>query len=91
MSGAWEFANMTPCNLPQRAASAFTKATESFAGNHLEPVLYIGSQVVAGTNYCIICKSTLVTNPPVAGCQIVYIYEDLDGKCTITRIEDIIR
>lgn len=90
MVGEWSFADMSPCNLPQKVATAFFNAIQGFTGNTLTPVFYVGSQIVSGTNYCIICKSTLSTNPSAGNCVIVYIYEDLNGVSAITKIEDVI-
>lgn len=88
MAGEWQYANMPPCALPQDAATAFSKV--KITGVKYVPVLYVGSQLVAGKNYCIVCSSTSVTNPPEPGCKTLFIYEDLDGNCSITKIEDII-
>ena len=41
--------------LPNDVAKAFSKAVEGFTGSTLEPVAYLGSQVVAGMNYMILC------------------------------------
>ena len=67
------------------------KASESLTGSYYEPIAYIGSQVVAGTNHAILCK----TMPSVSGQEtnsslvLVYVYEDLQGNCEITDTEDI--
>lgn len=88
--GGWNYQEMQACNLPQPVATAFSKAFEGFVGVDYVPVLYVASQVVAGTNYCIICKTTSVTNPPTKGCKVVYIYSDLQGNSHITKINDVI-
>lgn len=56
--GGWNVADMQPCNLPQRVASVFTAVTEILGGTY-EPLLYIGSQIVNGINYCVIAKQTI--------------------------------
>ena len=88
--GGWNYADMPACSLPQDAATAFEKATKGFCGSGFVPVLFVGTQLVSGTNYCIVCKSTLTTNPPIVGCKTLFIYEDLKGNCSITKIDDII-
>ena len=90
MAGEWNYVKASACALPEKAATAFGKATEDFCGSKLTPVLYVGDQLVSGTNYCIICYSELMTNPMVPGYKTVIIYEDLQGNCSITRIEDVI-
>ncbi len=89
--GGWNYQSMPTVNLPEQAATAFSKAVEGIVGVKYEPVLYVASQLVAGFNYCIICKTTTITNPPLEGCKILYIYADLEGNASITRVEDVIR
>ena len=61
MLGGWNINDISPCNLPQRVASAFTGALEGFLGASYEPLLYVGSQVVNGMNYAVIAKETTPT------------------------------
>lgn len=89
--GGWNYQDMPACNLPQQVATAFSKAFEGFVGVEYVPVLYVASQLVSGNNYCIICKTTTIVNPPIPGCKVVYIYADLEGNSHITRIEDVIK
>lgn len=65
------------------------KATEAMTGAVLEPVAYIGSQVVAGTNHAIFCRQTPSIPSSQVNYVIVYIYEDLEGNCEITDFQDI--
>lgn len=64
MVGAWKLADMEAAKLPEKAATAFSEVTNEMVGAGYVPVLYCGEQLVNGTNYMIICKQTLVTNPP---------------------------
>ena len=59
--GGWDISRMKACNLPQKATSAFIGATQDLVGANYQPVLYIGSQVVNGMNYCILALQTLST------------------------------
>ena len=43
--GGWNIADMTPCNLPQKAASAFT-VLDGLVGAGYEPVLYCGTHAL---------------------------------------------
>lgn len=88
--GVWNYQEMKACDLPQPVATAFSKAFEGWVGVSYVPVLYVASQLVAGTNYCIICKTTTIVNPPIPGCKIVFIYADLQGNAHITKINDVI-
>lgn len=59
LMGGWNVADIQPCNLPQRVASAFTAVTENLVGAMYEPLLYIGSQIVNGINYGVIAKQSI--------------------------------
>ena len=62
--GGWDISEMKGVNLPQKAQSAFTAITGGLVGADYEPVLYVGSQIVNGTNYCILAKQTIITATP---------------------------
>jgi hypothetical protein len=67
------------------------KAAEAKGGDLYEPIAYVGSQIVSGTNHAILCK----TMPSASGKDtksslvLVYVYEDLQGNCEITSAEDV--
>ncbi|MBR2675029.1 MAG: hypothetical protein IKE52_06225 [Mogibacterium sp.] len=87
LAGGWETAEVKSfVSLPQNVKAVFDKAVENLAGNELEPMALLGTQVVAGTNYAFLCFSTLQTEDPIAGIQVVTVYEDLDGNAEITNI-----
>lgn len=75
--------------ISREAKDAFDKATRQFTGSDIEPLALLGTQVVAGTRYAFICKSTLTTKEPVSGIQIVTVYADLKGNAEITNISTI--
>ena len=52
--------------------------------------LGIGSQVVAGMNYCQLCKVTAVAPDAKPQYRLVYIYEELNGNAEITGSKTII-
>ena len=64
----------------------FDKAVAELDGVDYVPVAYLASQVVAGTNHCVLCKATPVVPNAKTTYSIVYIYEDLEGKAEITEI-----
>lgn len=68
------------------AKKAFEKATENLTGVDYVPVSLLGTQVVAGTNYCILAKATTVYPGAQAEYVLVYLYEDLDGNAEITGV-----
>ena len=59
--GGWNYEEVKSCALPQKAASAFIAVTSDLVGAEYQPVLYAGSQLVNGTNYCIFALQKAVT------------------------------
>ena len=66
--------------------AVFDKAFQGFAGVNYTPVAVAGCQTVSGTNYCILCESTVVVPNAETTYSFVYLYENLDGSCEITDI-----
>lgn len=62
--------------------------TADLEGASYEPIAYLGSQVVAGTNHQILCKVTLADADATQQFAIVEFYEDLEGKVSITSTVD---
>lgn len=89
MVGSWVYAEST--DITPEIEVVMTKATETVTGEVYEPVVYVGSQLVSGTNHAILCKvmpSTSGLDTP-ASYAVIYIYEDLEGNCSITDTEAI--
>lgn len=59
MVGTWKIEKMQAASLPEIVAAGFAAVTNDLDGASYLPVLYVGEQVVRGTNYMIICKQTL--------------------------------
>ena len=85
LAGGWQVGE----SANQQVMEGFDKAMENFLGASFEPDLLIATQVVAGTNYCFLCKQTTVTAAPVTDWALVYIYIDLEGNATLTRIQNL--
>ena len=75
--------------LPEDAQAAFDKVTEQLDGASYTPVALLSTQVVAGTNYCILCQITPVVPDPVPTWALVYIYADLQGNAEILNIYEL--
>lgn len=58
IAGGWNLKEMSN-KLPEDVEKGFKEVTQHLVGASYEPVLYAGSQVVAGFNYMIICKQIL--------------------------------
>ena len=72
--------------ITDEARAAFEKAMEGFTGVGYEPVALIGTQVVSGTNYCILCEARVVYPDAVPYYALVYVYADLQGGAKILNI-----
>ena len=64
------------------------KALEGLVGVNYVPVAFLGSQVVAGTNYAVLCQATVVYPGAAPSYVILYIYRDLEGNASILNIAD---
>ncbi len=89
MCGGW-----TPSADPvvsEERLALFEKGMETLTGIGYIPLIYLGSQVVAGTNHAFLCQAvtaypgSLQQEPLYA---IVYLYEDLSGNVSILNIAD---
>ncbi|MDO4549504.1 MAG: hypothetical protein Q4D04_15550, partial [Clostridia bacterium] len=90
MVGAWQIReeDWTPEQNPD-ATAAFVKAMEGMLGVEYEMIACLGSQVVQGVNYCVLCRTTVVAPDGETGYVLAYVYEDLTGSAEITDIVDI--
>ena len=91
ISGGWQVnSGSTAMSKNAEANAAFKKATEELEGVSYKPIAVLGSQVVAGMNYAILCKATPVYPDASSEVVIMYIYESLDGNAEITGFQTII-
>lgn len=85
--GGWSVPQDT--KITDEELKIFNKAIEGLTGVGYEPVAYLGSQVVAGTNHCFLCKSTVIYPGATNRYTLVYIYEKFDGTEEILKFEDV--
>ena len=64
----------------------FEKLNGQLAGATLQPIAYLGSQVVAGMNYRFLCKETATVPDAKPIYVIAEIYQDLSGNVTVNQI-----
>ncbi len=86
LSGGW-----TPASDPavtEEIRELFDKAMDGMVGVNYVPVAYLGSQVVAGMNYAILCQATVVYPNAQPEWVVVYLYKDLEGGVSILDIAD---
>ena len=84
--GGWDISELKGCNLPRKAQSAFTGATMDLVGADYTPVLYVGKQLVNGTNYCFIALQTLVTAQPKKRLVKLVIHESLHAEYSLESV-----
>lgn len=75
--------------LTEENRAVFHKALEGLTGVSYELVACLGSQAAAGTNYCFLCRATVVYPGAKSTYKLVYVYADLDGGAEITRVCDL--
>ena len=78
-----------PADIPQEVLDAFSKAVEGLTGCVYEPIALLASQVVAGMNYCLLCRLTVVYPDAQPTYALVYVYQNIEGACELARVEDI--
>lgn len=87
VAGGWSTGDPTVPTDDQIAV--FNKATESMVGVDYEPVLYLGSQIVAGRNHRFLCKAQVVCPDAPQTWAIVEVYEDLEHNAEVTSVVDL--
>ena len=87
--GGWTNVPAEKAPLTEEAQAAFDKAMETLDGAEYTPVALLATQLVAGTNYCILCQVTPVVPDPVPTWALVYIYADLEGNAEIKNVYEL--
>ncbi len=86
--GGWNLKEISS-KLPKDVEKGFKEETEHLVGASYEPVLYVGSQVVAGINYMIICKQTL-SDKDATEHIVKLVINDFNEKWSIVSIDEIL-
>ena len=89
MLGGWNLDEVKGCNLPQKVQSAFTTVTSELVGADYEPVAYLGSQTVNGTNYRILALMRTVTLNAEKRIVKMIIHEELDGTARLLSVSSL--
>ncbi len=84
LPGGW-FQSSSP-KVSKSIKKAFNKALNNLVGVSYTPLAVLSEQVVAGTNYCILCESQVVYPGAPVNYSLVYLYKGLDGSAEITDI-----
>lgn len=81
--GAWTSkAKEKTADVPQTVSDALANND----GIALSPIAILGTQLVAGTNYRILCYGTTATAEPQTNLYVADVYEAVDGTAEITAV-----
>ena len=83
-AGAWKKA-ASPA-LTDDVRRVFAKVADTAIGVRYNPVAFIGTQVVAGTNYAVLCETSLAAPGSQDLYSMVIAHEGTDGSVTVTDV-----
>lgn len=83
MTGGWEATAETA--ITDEVQEVFDKALKNSNDEKYEPIALLSTQVVAGMNYCFLCK----IKDTVPSYAFVYVYEDVQGEASILEVQNI--
>ena len=86
--GGWQIAEESA--ITEERQALLDQALEGLVGVNYVPIAYLGSQVVAGTNHCFLCKATVVYPDAKPTLVLMYLDEDLNGNVEILQIQDLV-
>lgn len=84
--GGWNLDEVKGTALPQKVQTDFTAVTAELVGAEYEPIAYLGSQQVNGTNYRILALQRLVTPNAEKRFVKMIINEELDGSVRLVSV-----
>lgn len=86
-TGAWEITDVSSAKIGKKLKAAFAQAVSEMAGVTYTPVGVLATQLVSGTNYCILCHCAYVSSDDgETGWSLVYMSQSLDGTAEITNV-----
>ncbi len=87
LAGGWAVPESFQITDEQRAA--FEKAVEGMVGADYELLACLGTQVVAGTNYALLCSVRAVSPDAEPWFTVAYVYADLQGGAELLGFRDL--
>ena len=87
--GGWSAYTDNPTEIPAEALDALNAALDSLEGCVYKPIALLGTQVVADTNYCFLCETTVVVPDAQPGYALVYVFDGLEGEHELLRVQEI--
>ena len=87
VGGGWTVYADAEGSIPEDVQASFDAALEGFAGSKLDPIAVLGTQVVAGTNYLILCRSTPMVPTAESKWVLARLYAGVDGTNEIKVVD----
>ena len=87
--GSWSAYTDNPTEIPAEALDALNAALDGLEGCVYKPIALLGTQVVAGTNYCFLCETTVVMPDAQPSYALVYVFDGLEGEHELLRVQEI--
>ena len=87
--GGWSAYTDEPTEIPAEALDALNAALDGLEGCVYKPIALLGTQVVAGTNYCFLCETTVVAPDAQPSYALVYVFDGLEGEHELLRVQEI--
>ena len=89
MTGGWSAYTDDPTEIPAEALDALNAALEELVGCVYKPIALLATQVVAGTNYCFLCETTVVAPDAQPSYALVYFYDGVNGEKEVLKVDEI--
>lgn len=86
LAGGWQVA--PDHTMTDERKAILDKALEGLVGVNYVPIACLGTQVVAGTNYCFLAQGAVVYPDAAPAYMLIYVYEDFSGNAEILNIAD---
>ena len=87
LAGGWEVTR--DCAVPEEAQEVFDQAMPDHDRMRYDAAALLAKQVVAGTNYCFLRRTTVKDSEEQPTYQIVYIWQDPEGNAHVLNVKDI--
>ena len=90
MTGTWNV-NVVTSGMPQKVATAFSALGEQLVGAEYEPIAYLGSQLVNGTNHAVLAKQIITTGRDTTNVVVIVFNEKPNAmEATLVSIDRIV-
>ncbi len=87
LSGGWETTRNN--YISKSDQDVFDRAMTDHDRIDYEAAALLATQVVAGTNYCFLCRTSVIGSSENPTYQLVYIYQDLQDNVQVLKVQDI--